>query len=33
MPVKSILDELDWPKPKNKSEELRQDFTKKSLLA
>jgi antirestriction protein ArdC len=31
MPVKSILDDLDWPKPRSKSEELRQDFTKKII--
>ncbi|GHV33640.1 hypothetical protein FACS1894187_02460 [Synergistales bacterium] len=30
-PAKSILDEINWPKPKNKSEEMRQDFTKKII--
>jgi antirestriction protein ArdC len=30
-PVKSTLDDLDWPKPRSKSEELRQDFTKKII--
>jgi antirestriction protein ArdC len=30
-PSKSILDDLDWPKPRNKTEEFRQEFTKKII--
>jgi antirestriction protein ArdC len=29
--TKSILDELDWPKPRSKTEEFRQEFTKKII--
>jgi antirestriction protein ArdC len=29
--AKSILGELDWPKPRNKTEEYRQEFTKKII--
>lgn len=30
-PVKSVLDEIDWPKPRNRVEEFRQEFTKKII--
>jgi hypothetical protein len=30
-PAKSILDELDWPKLRSKTEEFRQEFTKKII--
>lgn len=28
---KSVMDELEWPKPRNKTEEYRQEFTKKII--